>query len=123
MKVICQYCSKPAIFTDSKVVYGRSYGMIYLCEPCGAYVGVHKGTKTPLGILANEELRLYKKKTHAYFDPLWRSGQMTRKRAYKWLAKQMAKPIKECHIGMFGVEECKKAIDLILNYRKENNFN
>lgn len=38
--VICPYCEKPAEFVDSSVIYGRSYGMIYLCRKCGAYVGV-----------------------------------------------------------------------------------
>ena len=41
--VICDYCGTPADFVDSSVVYhGHSFGMIYLCPRCGAYVGVHK---------------------------------------------------------------------------------
>ena len=41
--VICNYCGTPADFVDSSVVYhGHSFGMIYLCPRCGAYVGVHK---------------------------------------------------------------------------------
>lgn len=40
--VICDYCGTPADFVDSSVVYhGHSFGMIYLCPRCGAYVGVH----------------------------------------------------------------------------------
>ena len=31
--------------------------MIYICKPCDAYVGVHKGTDKALGRLANKELR------------------------------------------------------------------
>lgn len=42
---ICPYCGKPTEFVDSSVIYGRSYGMIYLCRDCRAYVGVHKGTR------------------------------------------------------------------------------
>lgn len=42
-EVYCDYCGKRAEFVDSKVVHGRSYGMIYLCRHCMAYVGVHKG--------------------------------------------------------------------------------
>ena len=43
--VICDYCGTPADFVDSSVVYhGHSFGMIYLCPRCGAYVGVHKGS-------------------------------------------------------------------------------
>lgn len=52
--VICNYCGTPADFVDSSVVYhGHSFGMIYLCPRCGAYVGVHKGSDKPLGRLAN----------------------------------------------------------------------
>lgn len=39
---VCPYCGKPTEYVDSSVIYGRSYGMIYLCRDCRAYVGVHK---------------------------------------------------------------------------------
>ena len=50
---VCPYCGAVSILTDSKVVYGKSYGMIYLCRnypKCDAYVGVHKRTNEPLGV-------------------------------------------------------------------------
>ena len=128
MVVICQYCKKPAKFVDSKIIYGKSYGMIYLCKDCNAYVGVHKGTSRPLGILANAELREWKKKAHASFDPLWKTKLMTRREAYEWLAKQMGKSLEKCHIGMFDVSECEQVVDLVTQYnqrlrkRKENNY-
>lgn len=51
---ICPYCGCFAEFVDSSCVYnGKSYGMIYLCRPCVAWVGVHKGTDNALGRLAN----------------------------------------------------------------------
>ena len=78
--VICDYCGTPADFVDSSVVYhGHSFGMIYLCPRCGAYVGVHKGSDKPLGRLANSELRNWKKAAHAAFDPLWKYGKEQRK--------------------------------------------
>ena len=42
--VYCPYCGQQAEYVDSKVIYGRSYGMAYLCRNCDAYVGVHRGT-------------------------------------------------------------------------------
>ena len=109
--VICPYCNKRAEYTDSKVVYGgKSYGKIYLCKDCNAYVGVHKGTDKPLGRLADKELRHWKKEAHAAFDPVWQSGQMKRAAAYKWLAEQMNLTINETHIGMFDVEQCKQVV-------------
>ena len=88
--VICDYCGTPADFVDSSVVYhGHSFGMIYLCPRCGAYVGVHKGSDKPLGRLANSELRNWKKAAHAAFDPLWKYGPYRGRRneAYRWLRR------------------------------------
>ena len=94
--VICDYCGTPADFVDSSVVYhGHSFGMIYLCPRCGAYVGVHKGSDKPLGRLANSELRNWKKAAHAAFDPLWKYGPYRGRRneAYRWLSEKMGTPI------------------------------
>lgn len=116
-KVFCPYCGNRAEYVDSAVVYGRSYGMIYLCRNCMAYVGVHKGTDKPLGRLANAELRHWKKRAHAAFDPLWQRGcfRGRRSNAYAWLAQKMGLPIKQTHIGMFDVSECRRVIQIVNN--------
>lgn len=88
-KVFCDYCGERAEFVDSKIVYGKSYGKIYLCRKCMAYVGVHKGTDIPLGRLANAELRYWKKAAHAAFDPIWKYGLKKRNEAYAWLTPMM----------------------------------
>jgi DNA-directed RNA polymerase subunit RPC12/RpoP len=69
-KVICPYCSKETVYIDSSVIYGTSYGMIYLCVDCRAYVWVHKGTDEPKWTPANAELRELRKQAHALFDPI-----------------------------------------------------
>lgn len=79
---------------------------------CDAYVGCHKGTTIPLGRLANEKLRALKKEAHRQFDPLWKSGLMSRKNAYKWLATMLRIPIEDCHIGLFDIKMCQKTINL-----------
>lgn len=114
--VTCHYCNSKAYFKSSKVIYGKCFGMVYICSnfpECDAYVGVHKGTKTPLGILANKELRELKKKCHALFDPLWKNGEMNRKEAYQYLANQLDIVVSKCHIGMFNNETCLKAIKIL----------
>lgn len=115
MNVYCDYCGRKAEFVDSKVIYGRSYGMIYLCRNCMAYVGVRKGTRKPLGRLANAELRSWKKAAHAAFDPLWKYGRFKRHRdaAYRWLAEQMNLPLKQTHIGLFDIDQCRKVIEIV----------
>lgn len=112
--VYCDYCGRKTEFVDSKVIYGQSYGMIYLCRNCMAYVGVHKGTAEPLGRLANAQLRYWKKQAHAAFDPIWKCGRFkgTRNVAYAWLAGKMGLPIDKTHIGMFDVAECKMTVQI-----------
>lgn len=114
-KVICDYCGRKAEYVDSKIIYGKSYGMVYLCRNCMAYVGVHKGSDRPLGRLENAELRFWKQKAHKAFDPLWQYGPFKHRRnaAYRWLSEQMNLPVSETHIGMFDVGQCKEAIRII----------
>lgn len=112
MKVMCNYCGKRTRFVDSTIVYGRSYGMIYYCPDCRAWVGVHKGTDVPLGRLADAELRKAKMAAHAAFDVIWRRRRTTRKKAYKWLSEQMGLPAEKTHIGMFDVAQCERVIAL-----------
>lgn len=122
--VVCDYCLGPAVLTSSTEVYGgRDYGLIYLCRPCNAYVGVHKGTTKPLGRLADKELRYWKQRAHAAFDPIWQA-RLARKRAedpkyiramarggrYKRLAQLLGVPREECHIGTFDVDQCKAVV-------------
>lgn len=110
--MICPYCKKEAPCVDSSIIYGRSYGNVYLCEDCDAYVGCHKGTKKPLGTLANRELREWRKKAHAEFDPLWKGGRMKRSQAYAWLKKSLNSE-KDIHIGESDIELCQKIVELI----------
>ena len=103
----CPYCNKKAEYIDSKHYYSnsKSYGMMYLCRPCDAYVGTHKNSGKPLGTMANKELRELRKKCHAMFDPIWKSG-MTRKEAYKLLEENTG--VK--HIAWTTVNECKSIL-------------
>lgn len=121
---VCPYCYEKTEFVDSEIIYGKSYGMIYLCRPCDAYCGVHKGTVQSLGRLANKELRGYKKLAHEYFDKLWNTkGGMTRNEAYKWLSEQLGLNKEHTHIGMFSVNTCKRVIEVCSKYYlKESNF-
>lgn len=117
---ICPYCFEKTKYVDSSVVYnGVSYGMIYHCSPCKAWVGVHKGTDQALGRLANAELRTLKKQAHAYFDRLWQNGKMDRKQAYKWLSGELGLTKDQTHIGMFNVTTCLKVINLSHEKSKE----
>lgn len=110
---ICPYCGNPAKLVDSATVYkGRSYGMIWDCRPCDAYVGCHKNSAShvPLGRLADKELRQWKMKAHQAFDPLWKSGEMKRTVAYRMLREALGVEPRDAHIGMLNVEQCRKLV-------------
>jgi hypothetical protein len=51
-------------------------------------------------------------RAHQQFDALWKSGWMTRKKAYRWLARKMGLELDMCHILYFDQDECEKVIQL-----------
>lgn len=126
IKVDCPYCGNPAVLTDSAEVYRQSYGMIWICRPCKAWVGCHKKSKrnAPLGRLANASLRAAKTRAHASFDPLWKrkaantgmSHTRARQMAYAWLARKMGLTTFEAHIGKFDEAQCANVVELCAPY-------
>lgn len=65
---------------------------------------------------------------YAVFDPLWMdaNGQFSkgkrknnryvrRHRAYRWLSEQLGLDMNSTHIGMFSIEQCKQALEIINN--------
>lgn len=114
--MICPYCKGPAPLTDSKEIYGKSYGMVYLCKPCDAYVGTHRAGSLkgqPLGTLANEPLRKARNECHRHFDKLWKNCRMSRTGAYFWLKYNMRLPAKDAHIAMFDLAQCEELLRLL----------
>lgn len=110
---MCPHCNKPSVLTPSREIYaGRDYGPLYLCKCIEgwAYVGCHKGTKKPLGSLADRELRELRKEAHAAFDKMWKSGFVSRKEAYAILARALEIPVDKCHMGSFDKDSCKKVV-------------
>jgi hypothetical protein len=123
---ICPYCGDTSIYTDSSRIYGRSYGGVWLCinyPQCDSYVGCHGTSKSPLGRMADKELREWKKRAHAVFDPLWREGQFSRTEAYQLLSKFLEISIEQAHIGMLDVDQCKRIVGGIQKFALEGESN
>lgn len=121
----CRYCNAKVKLVNNNVIYGISYGSwpyAYLCDndDCGAYVGVHKNTKIPLGTLADYRLREARKAAKDVFNRLWNgpNAQMSRTQAYQWLAKQLNIDPKTCHIGWFEVDKCERTVELCKKFAK-----
>jgi len=108
--LICPYCGYKSQLVNSSVIYGTDYGNAYLCKPCDAYVGCHKGTTNSKGRLANKELRKLKIEAHKYFDMIWKLKYMTRTDAYKSLSDYLKLPGEYTHIGMFGAKTLENVI-------------
>ncbi len=62
--------------------------------------------------LANAELRAAKQEAHAAFDPIWKTGRLSRTDAYLWLARQLGIPSASAHIGMFDVAMCQRVVEV-----------
>ena len=137
-EVYCPYCNAIALLESSTKIYGKDFGLAYICSnypTCDAYVGVHKKDNKPLGRLANKELRNWKMRAHSVFDPLWQRKLVKRKKergesykkyyargsGYKWLAEQLGIDKKHCHIGQFDVETCKRVVQLCKPYNLTKN--
>ena len=126
-EVTCPYCGHNAELIDSVRVYRQSYGLIWICQPCQAWVGVHKDSKThkPKGTLAKRELRALRIETHHHFDPIWkkRAAQgMSRNKARNGLYHELAVALQiddsECHIGMFDERLCREAIKVCRTWQE-----
>lgn len=112
---ICRYCGgvirlvpASSIYRESAQRLGMSEEWLYQCQNCNARIGCHKGTKRPLGNVANEVLRLKRMEAHQVFDSFWKSRGMSRTKAYRWLAEKMELPEAEAHIGGFEMEQCHR---------------
>lgn len=114
---LCPYCGDWSTLVTGKVIYPHRpdlyYKRFYLCAPCDAYVGCHDHNKMPLGTLANATLRGLRKRAHATFDPIWKTGKMNRTQAYYWLADKMGLKSNDCHIAKFSEAQCRQVIDLV----------
>lgn len=125
MNVVCDYCGKPAVHVGGQIVYPHRPDLHHLkfwvCSPCDARVGCHvRDGLTPLGRLANADLRAAKQQAHAVFDPFWKTGERSRGDAYSLLAHRLGIRKVDCHIGLFDIHTCRKVIDICNQLRREN---
>lgn len=84
----CDYCLNEAELVSGYSIYPHRPDLyhknFYQCKPCDAWVGCHPNTTNPLGRLADS-----------------------------WLAKELDIPVKFCHVGMFDIETCQKALNIL----------
>lgn len=126
----CPYCGSPVVFRSADGIYrdNKNRTMLYVCArypECDAYVRVHKGTKKPMGSLADHNLRSLRREAHRHFNCLYESGLMDKQQAYQWLADLISAPMSEAHIGHLGEYYCRQVIKesrKVLESRKGKSF-
>lgn len=118
---LCAYCAGQLVLVSDSAVYQKSYGgHVWMCVPCDAWVGCHRGGYLPKGRVAKADLRKLKIEAHRLFDRLWRAAielrgwtqHDARKAAYQWLAEAMGIDVKLCHIGMFDEAQTRQVIEI-----------
>lgn len=124
--VLCPYCNHPSSIVLGSFLHPLNQHVaskkFHYCERCQAWVGCHGRSKRPLGRISDSLLRRSKQTAHAAFDPIWKSGHLSRTQAYEWLAQQMGLPVHRCHIGYFDVDQCRKVEAISDAYRKSNSI-
>ena len=121
----CSNCGSEKIrYTSTAEIYhGKQYGngYCYLCDNCGASVGVHDTkNKIPLGRFATKELKDLKMKCHALFDIYWQKKGFKRNDCYGYLANKLGLMFRETHFGWFDKEYLLKSINLLIETTDED---
>lgn len=102
----CPDCGAAMHLKDTKA------GRFYSCSrypKCRATHGCHIDG-SPMGIPADVETRQARMEAHRWFDTLWKSGSVTRGKAYRMLQNFMRMDRDECHIGRFSKAQCEQVV-------------
>ncbi len=111
----CPYCGSAMTLRPASYVYSDCHDdrQMYVCNrfpSCNTYVGTHPGTKEPLGIPANGDLRNLRIRAHQAFDQIWKRNIMSRDQAYRWFADSFSLRQRDAHIGNCSEYQCRELI-------------
>ena len=109
------FCGAQATIRPASVVHGSNARdeYLYVCSrypKCDSYVGVHRGTRKPLGSLADKKLRTTRIEAHREFNQVWLCGIMEKKQAYKWMQVTLGLSEEQAHIAKFSEFMCEQLI-------------
>lgn len=98
VQIYCCGCSKKidAKLTSGREIYPHRPDLsnipLWKCGNCGNYVGCHHKTSNPtqpLGCIPTPDIMAARKKIHAYIDPFWKSGQISRSKLYAMISTRL----------------------------------
>jgi len=110
IQISCPFCGGTLSQKPSR--FGRFFGCSGFPQ-CEATVGCHPDGE-PLGTPANAPLKAARQRVHDVFDELWEGkGPRVRRKAYDALAHTLRLDTDDCHIAMFDLALCERAIAAI----------
>lgn len=111
-KLECGECGAPMVLRYTNRFGSRWFYGCSRFPKCKGTHSCHQSTKEPMGVPANAETKLARMEAHRVFDQVWKRGIMGRQSAYAWLADTLGLTTEECHIGLFGVEQCRRVVEV-----------
>lgn len=123
---LCLHCELPASLVTGREIYPHREDLwskrIWRCA-CGARCGCHKDSDAPLGRPADQPTRDARMTLHQVLDPIWRRHVKDRKGArdavYAFLSRKMGLPPAETHVGLWSIDQCRRALALLSDARTE----
>lgn len=108
--VTCPECGSPMVLRETKrfTYKNGTPRKFYGCSQwpkCAATHGAHPSGE-PLGVPADAKTKRLRIEAHQAFDQLWKSGMMSRDKAYRVMQKVMGMTEDEAHIGRFTKDQC-----------------
>lgn len=91
---VCPTCGQPASVRDTS--YGKRFGC------CGLWAWGYY----PLADAKTHDAR---RAAHAAFDPIWRSGRLSRSAAYQRLAGALGVDVRDCHMKLMDETTARRA--------------
>jgi hypothetical protein len=90
------------------------YGYYYACDQtgCPGTIDAHQDTRLPVGVPGTLEVKALRSKGHVLMGQLIEDRSMSKGRFYCWLSENMGIKPEESHFGMFGKDQCLRAIAL-----------
>lgn len=117
MQIFCTGCGTDveARLTDGFEMYPRRVDLhshvFWVCDTCRAFVGTHKTNNKPLGFLATQAIKSWRKNIHAILDPLWMNKKIRRGQAYAYVSNRIGRTYHTAEI--YSVEEGKRIYNIV----------
>ena len=119
----CAECGAPMVLRTARKGpgAGRCFWGCSTFPRCRATHGAHPDGR-PLGVPGDRATKAARIRAHDAFDPIWRSGVISRSGAYRWMRRALGLSEAEAHIGRFTIAQCDALIAAVAQRGKGRVF-